>query len=283
MMRSLVLRGLAAGALAGLLAFVFARIFAEPLIQAAIDYEGARDEAQQALNAAAGLSVEPPGEDLVSRAVQGNFGIGLGMVAFGLALGAMFAVVFSLVWGRAGDVGARTLALRLALGGFVTLYLVPFLMYPANPPAVGHEDTIGPRTGLYLVMVVGSVVAALVALRLRQVLLGRFDSWNATLVGLLGFAVLVGVLMLLLPSTGQLATNVEQYGALATETPKSLLNPAGAIVFPGFDADLLYSFRLYSVLGAALTWATLGLTFGALAERLLSAGDRSRSALPSAR
>ena len=35
-----------------LLAFAFARIFAEPVIQAAIDYESARDEAKAALAAA---------------------------------------------------------------------------------------------------------------------------------------------------------------------------------------------------------------------------------------
>jgi hypothetical protein len=275
--RSLVLRGLPAGALAGLLAFVFARIFAEPVIQAAIDYEGARDEARQALNAAAGIPVEAPGEDLVSRAVQGNFGIGLGLVAFGLALGAIFAVVFCLVWGRLGNTGPRTLSLLLALGGFVTLYLVPFLKYPANPPAIGHEDTIGPRTGLYLVMVVGSVIAGLVAVRLGQALSGRLGAWNATLVGLLGFAVLTGGLMLVLPPLGHLATNVEQYGPALTETPTALRDKGGNIVFPGFDPDLLYSFRLYSVAAAALLWAALGLSFGALAERVLSAGDRSSS------
>jgi len=46
MVRALVLRGAGVGALAGLLAFVFARIFAEPVIQAAIDYEGGRGEAE---------------------------------------------------------------------------------------------------------------------------------------------------------------------------------------------------------------------------------------------
>ena len=61
MARALVLRGLAVGLLAGVVGYVFALIFAEPVIQAAIDYEGARDEAQQALNLAAGIPVEPAG------------------------------------------------------------------------------------------------------------------------------------------------------------------------------------------------------------------------------
>ncbi|WP_235486154.1 CbtA family protein, partial [Frankia sp. AvcI1] len=37
-----IYRGLGVGLLGGLLAFVFARIFAEPLIQDAIDYEDGR-------------------------------------------------------------------------------------------------------------------------------------------------------------------------------------------------------------------------------------------------
>jgi len=42
----------------------------------------------------------------------------------------------------------------LALAAFITIALVPMLKYPANPPAVGNPDTIGPRTGLYLSMLV---------------------------------------------------------------------------------------------------------------------------------
>lgn len=281
MVRALVLRGLAAGLVAGLVGYVFALIFAEPVIQAAIDYEGARDEAQQALNVAAGIPVEPPGEDVVSRSIQSTLGVGVGMVAFGLAMGALFAVAFCLVWGRVGRISPRVLALLLATGGFLTFYLVPILKYPANPPAVSHDDTIGARTGLFLVMVVGAVIAALAAVRVAQALRGRLDGWNSTLAGVLVFVVLSGALMLVLPDLGQLAINVEQYGPSATETPGPLRNPAGVMVFPGYDPDLLYSFRLYSVIGAVLNWAVIGLAFGALAQRLLSPGDRASSELTS--
>lgn len=281
MVRTLVLRGLLAGLLAGLIGYVFALVFAEPVVQAAIDYEGARDEAQQALNVAAGIPVEPPGEDVVSRSIQSTLGVGIGMVAFGLAIGALFAVAFCMAWGRVGRVSPRALAALLAAAGFVTFNLVPFLKYPANPPAVSHDDTIGARTGLYLVMVVGSVVAALVALRVGQALRARLDGWNATVAGLATFVMLCGALIFLLPDLGQLAVNVEQYGARATETPGPLLNPAGVMVFPGFDPDLLYSFRLYSVIAAALTWGVIGLGFGAMAQRALSADGRARSVLSS--
>ena len=35
----------------------------------------------------------------------------------------------------------------VAAVGFVAVALVPFLKYPATPPAVGNADTIGDRTG----------------------------------------------------------------------------------------------------------------------------------------
>jgi len=31
---------------------------------------------------------------------------------------------------------------RAVLGGYLTVFVVPFLKYPANPPAVGSEDSI---------------------------------------------------------------------------------------------------------------------------------------------
>jgi MFS-type transporter involved in bile tolerance (Atg22 family) len=149
--------------------------------------------------------------------------------------------------------------------------------YPANPPSIGHPDTIADRSGLYLVMVLGSVVAALVAVWAGQRLAERLGNWNATLVGIACFVVLVGVLMAALPSLGELRTNVEQYGNLATETPQPLRNPAGTIVLGGFDADLLYRFRLYSLGAQALLWAVLGLVFAPWAERVIGKSDRTTS------
>lgn len=276
MVRTLVLRGVAAGALAGLIAFVFARIFAEPVIQAAIDYEGQRDEVQAKLEAAAGIPAGPEEAELFSRTLQGNLGIGLGMLLFGAGLGALFAVAFCLFWGRVGRLGPRPLVMLLALGGFVTVYLVPFVKYPANPPAVGNHETIQARAGLYLIMVLGSVIAALFAVWLGRRLVERLGRWNATLAGILGFLVLTGLLMVVLPSFGELASDVAQYGPHATETPREIRDSHGAILLGGFDADSLYEFRLYSVGAALLLWAVLGLVFAPVAERVLGSerGER---------
>ncbi|HEY0814335.1 MAG TPA: CbtA family protein [Pseudonocardia sp.] len=268
MVRALVLRGAGVGALAGLLAFVFARIFAEPVIQAAIDYESGRDDAKAALAVAAGQAPEAADPDLFSRAIQANIGAGLGIVFFGVAIGLFFAVAYCMAYGRTGSIRPRLLSLLVALFGFVTLFAVPFVKYPANPPAIGNPDTIGDRDGLWVLMVVASVVFAIVAVWLGQKLQPRFGTWNATLIAGAGFVVVIGVLMAVLPSLGQLSANVEVSGSLLTETPQPLKNAAGVIVYPGFDADLLYRFRLYTVGAQIILWGVLGLGFAPLAEKV---------------
>ncbi|NUP63580.1 MAG: CbtA family protein [Nonomuraea sp.] len=283
MEKKLVLRGILAGAVAGLLAFAFARIFAEPYIGKAMDYESGRDAAQAALDRAAGLTPEAAGSDLFSRTVQADVGIGAGMVVFGMAMGALFAVVYTVCLGRVGGLRARSLALLVAGGGFLGIYLVPFLKYPANPPAIGHEETLRARSGLYLAMVVCSVAFLAGAAWLGRRLQPRFGNWNATLLAGAAFAVAIGVVMLVLPSLGHLAYNKEHFGDHATETPQPLTDPAGRIVYPGFPADVLFAFRFYSVGAQLLLWSALGLVFAPLAERVLrpaQGGGTVRAAAP---
>jgi predicted cobalt transporter CbtA len=274
MMKSLVLRGAGAGAIGGLAAFVVARLTAEPLIGQAIDYEDARDDAADALARAAGQAPEAGGPDIVSRGVQSTLGLGVGTVALGVGLGLLVALAFALCLGRVGRIGPRALALLVAAAGFVTLYLVPFLKYPANPPAVGHENTISDRSGLYLLMLLVSVVTVVAAVAVGRRLTARLGTWNATLVAAGGAVVVLGVVMALLPSLGELAANVASYGEHATETPQPLTDPAGRIVFPGFDADLLYSFRLASLATQAVLWTALGLVFAQLAQRVVAPDER---------
>ena len=40
-------------------------------------------------------------------------------------------------------------AALIALSGFIAIYAVPILRYPANPPSIGNPDTIGMRTAIY--------------------------------------------------------------------------------------------------------------------------------------
>ncbi|WP_067510038.1 CbtA family protein [Actinoplanes sp. TFC3] len=275
MEKQIIGRGILAGALGGVLAFGFARIFAEPQIQQAIDYESGRDAAQQALDKAAGLPVEPEGMEVFSRAVQANIGIGAGIIFFGAAMGALFAVAYALYLGRAGQIRPRTLALLVAGGGFMGMYLVPFVKYPANPPAIGHEDTIQQRSSFYLLMVAASVLFLILAVWLGKRLQPRFGTWNATLIAGGVFIVATAIVMLALPQFGELATNRQLHQA--TETPAPLTDASGKIVFPDFPADLLFTFRLYSVGAQLILWATIGLVFAPLAERLLGGAPARRT------
>ncbi|GAA1855289.1 CbtA family protein [Pseudonocardia ailaonensis] len=281
--RALILRAAAVGALGGLVAFVFARIFAEPLIQQAIDYESARGEVEEALAKAAGQAVEPEGPEIFSRAIQGNLGIGVGMVFFGLAVGLFFGVAFCLLYGRHGNTRPRQMSLLVALAGFLALYLVPFAKYPANPPAIGNPDTIGQRAGLYAVLVIACVLMGMVALWLGDRLRARFGTWTATLLAGLAFVVVIGVVMGLLPPLGSLSANADSATPLLTETPQPLKDAAGTIVFPGFDPDVLFRFRFYSVCAQVLLWGVIGVAFAPLAEKVLArAGAGERAELVSA-
>jgi Probable cobalt transporter subunit (CbtA) len=242
MVRSLLIRGMLVGVVAGLLAFAFAYLFGEPQVQHAIDYE-------QRL-AAAGHA--PAEAEVVNRGVQRTLGLLLGTVATGVALGGLLGLVFAYAYGRLGAVGARATAALLALGAFVSITLIPFTKYPANPPTVGSADTIDQRTVLFFVMIAITVLALIAAARVRRRLLPRAGAWNAAIAaGALLLAVVAGA-ELILPAVH--------------ETPA------------GFPADVLYRFRLASLGINATLWLALGLGFGALAERLVELPARRATA-----
>lgn len=233
MVRSLLVRGMLVGAVAGLLAFAFAFVFGEPQVQHAIDFE---EQLARASN-------EPSEAELVSRGVQRTVGLLSGTVVLGVALGGMFALAFAWAYGRIGALSPRVTAAVLALAAYLTIVLVPFTKYPANPPTVGNPDTIDRRTVLFLTMIAISVLAAVAAGRVRRGLLERLGAWNAALVAVAAFVVIVAAAQLVLPAVH--------------ETPA------------GFPADVLYRFRLAS-LGIQLTlWTTIGLGFGAAVQRML--------------
>ncbi len=270
MEKRLLLRGIAAGGLAGLLAALFTRIMAEPVIQKSIDYESARDAMEDALRKAAGLAPNPPGPDIFNRSAQRNVGAPIGLFLFGMAMGALFAVIFVLVYRRYGkQLKPRAIAVMIAGAAFLGIYLVPFLKYPANPPAIGHPDTIHARGNLYLGMVAISIASLIAAFFLARYLATRWGGWNGTIATALAFIAWMAIIMAIFPALGHLHSNVVQYGNVATETPLPLKNAHGQIVYPGFPADVLFKFRLYCVINQIILWSTIGLTFGLLAERAL--------------
>jgi hypothetical protein len=251
MEKRIIGRGLLAGALAGVLAFVFARIFVEPVIERAIGFEAGVGEAHEGM----GHGGHEHGVELFTRGVQANVGMGFGVLGFSVAMGALFAVVFCVAYGRVGNVSARALSLLVAGGMLLSLYVVPFLKYPASPPATSLDETIRQRTLLYLLMVVLSVALFIGAVYLGRRLAPRLGAWNAALGAAGGYVVAVAIVMLILPTID--------------ETPGPVRDDAGNIVFGGFPADDLYEFRLYSLGTQVVMWATIGLVFAALVSRLI--------------
>ncbi len=246
--------GLISGLLAGLFAFVFARIFIEPQVAKAIDYESGRSHAENML---AGEHGAHEHGEVFTRSVQENIGAGVGSIVFGLAMGAIFAVVFTVLWAYVGRryplVDPRLVAGLLALGGFVAVYLVPFGKYPANPPAVGNDDTIGSRSGSYLTMTLVSLVVAVAAVVLAFWLLPRTGGLYSLIISAAAYLAVVGVPMALLPSFDEVPT------ALTSE---------GTVVFPGFPGDVIGAFRFYSIADQMILWTVLGLVFAVVLTRL---------------
>ena len=231
MEKRIIARGLLAGAIGGVLAFLFARTFVEPVITRALAYEESHEHGHE------------HGVELFTRGVQANVGMGFGVLAFSVAMGALFAVVYCVLYGRVGNLSPRSLSVVLAGGMFLSLYVIPFLKYPPNPPASSLEETIRQRTLLYLLMVVLSAALLVAAVYLGHRLAAQFGRWSATLMGAGAYVVAVAVVMLVLPTI--------------EETPGD------------FSADVLYEFRLYSLGTQLVLWAMIGLMFGSMADRLL--------------
>lgn len=229
----LLLRGMVVGIIAGLLAFAFARILAEPSVDRAIAFE----------SAAAKAKGEAPEPELVSRHVQKNFGLPIGEVVYGGALGGLFSLVFAVAHGRYSRLSPKQSSAVLALLCFVAVFVVPFVKYPANPPAIGEPGTIGLRTGLFFSMIAISIVAIMVAFSLKRWVEPRIGAWNAGVAAALMFLLLVG-------AAGALMPNVDEVPA-------------------AFPAATLWQFRIAAFGIQAVLWSVIGVLFGILTERSL--------------
>ncbi|TNC24550.1 CbtA family protein [Amycolatopsis alkalitolerans] len=237
MMRTLLVRGMTAGLVAGVLATVFAYLAGEPPVTVAIGFEES--------------TAHEHGPELVSRSIQSTLGLFTGVAVYGIAIGGLLALTFAFAYGRVGTLRPRSTALLTTAAAFTVVVLVPFLKYPANPPAVGREGTIQDRTGLYFAFVALSIVAGIAATVLGRRLADRKGAWVGGISACLGYLVVVAVCAWLLP--------------IVDEVPGD------------FPADTLWTFRVSS-LGTHLTlWTVFGLVFATLADRAFT-----RSAAPRA-
>lgn len=227
--RTLLVRGMLAGAVAGLLASVVAYVIGIPSVDAAIAYETAH-------------STEA-GHDMFSRAQQSTIGLATAMAVFGTAIGGIGSLAFCFAFGRIGRFGARTTAVLVALGLFATTYLVPFLKYPANPPATSDPATLNQRTTLFFLMVALSVLLGIAALMLGRTLAPRWGTGNAAVTAVAAFVAVLAAAMVFLPTVD--------------ETPAD------------FPANVLWQFRLGAIGTQIALWAAFALLYGRLAERVI--------------
>ncbi|MFF5975165.1 CbtA family protein [Streptomyces sp. NPDC012769] len=259
----LLVRGMLAGLIAGLFAFAVAYVVGEPSVNASIAVEEAAAKAEHASapghthggghEAGAGAAEEAE-EELVSRDLQSTAGLATGVLVYGVALGGIASLAFCFVLGRLGRFTPKATAALVAAAAFTTVYLVPFLKYPATPPAVGNPDTIGKRTTLFFLMILLSVLLGVAAVVLGRRLAPKLGNWNATVVAGAGFVAAVAIACLFLPGNED---------AVAAD----------------FPAAVLWDFRLATLGIQAALWVVFALAFGLLAQRLLAPGPASAQAV----
>jgi len=220
--RRLLKQGVLAGMAGGAALAVVLRLIGEGPIGRAVALEGGG------------------GDEMFSRGTQQVGGM-VAAVLYGAALGAVFAVAYAAVRHKLRATDDWRAAVALAAAGFAGVFLLPFLKYPANPPAVGDPDTIGRRTTLYLIAVAWSLVATW----------GGWRAWRAL--------VARG-----LPVHRAVPAALAVWVGLAVVGLVALPSNTDPVDLP---ATLVWQFRLATVAGAATYWSVMGLVFGGLRVR----------------
>ena len=217
-MTSYLRRGLGAGALGGVASALSLLLLGERSIRDALALEAHGGDGER-----------------FSRATQ-VVGGSLGLVVTGVLIGVVFSIVFAAVRHHSRLKGDFARSLGLAAVCFLTVVVVPFAKYPANPPSVGDPATITRRTFAYLSLLSLSAIATAAvwtwSRRLRA--WGWSDPARVTVLAT-AYLVVMGAAMAVLPPGP---------------------DPSGA------PAALIWRFRIASLAGWAFLWGVLGLAFG---------------------
>jgi predicted cobalt transporter CbtA len=151
-------------------------------------------------------------------------------VILGLAMGSLFGIVYAL--SRNSLPGKNDVTKSVILAGvmWTTIYIIPFLKYPANPPTVGDGETVMLRAILYVSFIVLSGIGVVIFYKLSRKLQN-----NKKYFGLFGYIIFITILFLVMP-----------------ENPDEITAPI----------NLVNEFRLMSVLGVSSFWLSVGLILG---------------------
>ena len=151
-------------------------------------------------------------------------------IILGIAMGSLFGIVFAL--SRNSLPGKNDVTKSLILAGlmWLTIYIIPFLKYPANPPTVGDGETVMLRAILYVSFIALSGIGVVIFYKLSQKLQN-----NKKYFGLFGYVIFITILFFVMP-----------------ENPDEITAPM----------NLVNEFRLMSVLGVSSFWLSVGLILG---------------------
>jgi predicted cobalt transporter CbtA len=156
----------------------------------------------------------------------------------GTSVGALFGIVFAL--SRNSLPGNNDIKKAVILAGvmWLTLYIIPFLKYPANPPTVGDSETVVLRAILYLSFIAISGFAAVGFYQLSKKL-----QKKKKLIALMGYVIFISTVFIIMP-----------------ENPDEITAPM----------NLVKEFRIMSVLGVTSFWISVGLILGLFWNRFES-------------
>lgn len=246
--RNFLVRGLLAGFIASFFSFAVAYTVGEPQVDAAIAVEeanAAATPAEPAEEPAADGHTHSHGDEEggteVSRDNQSTWGLATGIFAVGTALGGVVGLAAAFAVGRIGRLRPSQTTALVALVGYVAFSFVPFLKYPATPPAVGNGDTIGDRTMYYFIFQGISILAAIAAVWFASHYLRQLGTYRTLLAAVAGYLVVTVVAGLLMPTVNELGD---------------------------FPADILWYFRRASLLTNATLWTVIGIALAGFIGKL---------------
>ena len=218
---------LASGAVAGLIHGSVNLVIVEPYLDQAINIENQHLFASGEEENTPEFWVKYNGYRIWQKSGQLLAG-----VILGTSMGALFGIVYAL--SRTSLPGNNNVKKALVLAGimWLTLYFIPFLKYPANPPSVGETDTVVLREIMYLSFIAISGFSAVAFYKLSK----RFENKKKFVV-VIGYAVFIGVVFVSMPE-----------------------NPDEITVSMG----LVDGFRTASVLGVSSFWVSVAIILGIL-------------------
>ena len=152
----------------------------------------------------------------------------------GTSLGALFGMVFAYSKNVLPGNHLVKKALILSAIMWVTIYVIPFAKYPANPPTVGDPETIILRQTLYVAFI---AISGFGALGFYQI----YKKLNKKILAFVGYAAFISMVFVLMPA-----------------------NP-DAITAP---VDLVNGFRATSVIATSTFWLAVAVILGSLWQKL---------------